>query len=304
MKRIRAIISVLLITSVLAALCGVNVSAASKLTDGVSILNPRQNVHGVGFEWDNPHDMLTLNNLWIETKDDYGFKLPDGATVILKGVNRISASVAALYVGGSVIIKGSGSLILDGGEFGIFCNSSDITDKLSIVAGKYEVKGGKDAIRSNIQKISLSGATMTLKGGENGISAKSLVVSNGVTIKSEGGFVASQSLSVEASNIEIQSNSAALRCDSDLRITKMNMKAGDSLDSLGTVSEYGGQKAFKSETAWKYVHSSVLFGENVSFATDVAVAVAAAVIVATAIVLPIYFKKKKLKKIMEARENN
>ncbi|MBO4770753.1 MAG: carbohydrate-binding domain-containing protein, partial [Clostridia bacterium] len=254
----KRVLTALIAVAICFAAAVTGASAASKITSGVSILNPRQNVHGNGYEWDNPHDTLTLTNLYIETKDDYGLKVPDGATVILKGTNRISASVAALYIGGDVIIKGSGTLILDGGKYGIFCNSSDMTDKLSIVGGKYEIKAGEDGIHSDIQKISVSNSDMTVAAGTDGIYGIDVVVSNGMKLKSDAGLFAVNSLSVEASNVSVAGKDAALICEKSLVITRMSIKAGDSLSSLSAVEEYGGQKAIVTKASWKYVKSSFL----------------------------------------------
>ena len=64
-------------------------------------------MRGEGYFWDNPkHSHLTLSDLRIDTEDEYGLKITDGATVILKGDNRIKATKAALYIGGNVIFRG------------------------------------------------------------------------------------------------------------------------------------------------------------------------------------------------------
>lgn len=300
-KHIRLLAAVLAAAACLASMLTC-VSAASKITSGVSILNPRQNIHGNGYEWDNPHDILTLNNLYIETKDDYGLKVPDGATVILKGVNRISASVAALYIGGDVIIKGSGTLILDGGKYGIFCNSSDTTDKLSIVGGKYEIKAGEDGIHSDIQKISVSDSDMTVAAGSNGIYGIDVVVSNRMKLKSDAGLFAVNSLSVEASNVSVTGKDAALTCEKSLVVTRMSVKAGDSLSSLSDVEAYGGQKAIVTKASWKYVKSSFLFGQNVSFAVDVIVGLLMILAIAAIVVVPKQLKKRRLEKALNGQK--
>lgn len=94
-RRIAILLTLAIVVPLFACL---NVSAAKTLTEGVSILNPRQNMRGEGYFWDNPKDTLTLSDLRIDTEDEYGLKITDGATIILKGDNRIKADKScALY---------------------------------------------------------------------------------------------------------------------------------------------------------------------------------------------------------------
>ena len=151
-------LAALLLTALLPA------SAATVLTEGVSILNPKANMRGPGYDWANRTSTLTLSNLNIETTDAYGLKLCDGATVILEGKNYIEASKAALYLEGNVIFRGNGSLTLVGGEYGILCHSTRVTNKLSLNGGTYHIQGGVDGIASPYQKVAIGAVSITVSG--------------------------------------------------------------------------------------------------------------------------------------------
>ena len=109
-KPISAILLFLLCATVLFAL--LPVSAAGKIDSTVNIAAATKNQTGEGYYWHNPSSTLTLSGLNIETSDAYGLKLKANSTVILEGDNYISASKAALYCAGTVVIKGSGTLTL------------------------------------------------------------------------------------------------------------------------------------------------------------------------------------------------
>ncbi|MBR5767308.1 MAG: hypothetical protein IKX86_01345 [Clostridia bacterium] len=273
-------------------------ASAETLTDGVSILNPKQNIHGIGYEWDNPHDVLTLTNLSIDTDDDFGLKVPDGATVILNGVNRISAKVAALYIGGRVTIKGDGRLILNGGEYGVFCNSSDKRTKLSIISGVYEISAGKSGFYSAVEKISVSGkAEITVSGGKYSFETLDLEITNGATVNAVGQISASASCLISAVNLNVTAPDRAVVSPS-LVIERVSVDAGDNHDT-----EYVSQSKLITVSEWKYVRTSVIFGDGVPAYVDLIAALGAAALAALAIVLPIVIRKRKLRRIEEARKS-
>ncbi len=277
---------------------GTYVNAATTLTEGVSILNPRQNIHGVGYEWDNPHDTLTLTNLSIDTDNEFGLKVPDNATVILVGVNRIKASRAALYIGGRVTIKGSGTLILDGGEYGIYCNSSDRRSKLSMIAGKYEITAGKSGFYSAVEKISLSGKSeIKVSGLSDSFDVTSLEITNGARVSAKGQIKASTDCLISAADVEVTADRQAIVSPS-LTIERVSVDAGDGHDP-----EYAAQTSIKTVSEWKYVRTSVIFGESVPAYVDLLAALGSVALAALAIILPVLIRKRRLKKI-EASKNS
>jgi hypothetical protein len=290
----------LLIFTVLAAL---PVSAGKLLTDGVSILNPKQNIHGDGYEWHNPSDTLTLTNLNINTDDDYGLKLPDGATVILEGKNYIKASVAALYIGGNVIFRGSGSLTLDGGEYGILCNSTKGNHKLTITEGTYTITGGTDGIHSEFQKVAFSGGKITVTGSSGySVNVRDFQTGNNVTVKATGSFRSSYSMLLQAANLTIESKEPALIADKYLKLESMTLKAGDNLTSLAAVDSYTNENALATVSTFDRSRHSLIFGDSVPFFVDILLLIVVLAGLASVIVVPILVKKKKVQAAIAARD--
>lgn len=295
----KKIFAVLLAAAALICL-SITASAAVHLNDGVSILNPQKNIHGQGYEWDNIHDTLTLNNLYIDTTDEYGMKLPDGATVILKGTNYIKASSYALYLGGKVQFKGNGKLILEG-ETGVFCNSSDKTDNVSIISGKYEIKASKTGIRSAVQDIYLTGAEMKISAGEIAADVHSLSVADGMKLTADAPLRTAYLLAVEACDVTVDAGSKGPALYSAGRLTVDRVDVALSASSSLSHNEYDGGSYIRTKSNWKYMKSSIIFGENVSFAVDVILFVLLIGVIAALILLPKYFKKKKLEKILKEK---
>ncbi len=276
------------------------ISAGSTLTDGVSILNPRQNIHGDGYEWHNPSDTLTLNNLKIDTEDEYGLKIADGATVILKGNNYIKASKAALYIGGNVVIRGSGTLTLEGGETGILCNSIKNTDKLSITGGTYTIKGGTDGIRADFSKVALSGGSLTISGGSGyAVSVRELQTSAGVTVKASGSFYSSYSMLIQGTNLSVESSKSALLSDGTLKTESMTMKTGATLSSLSDAETYSGENAVATVSTLDTSMKSILFGPPYSIAIDILLLITAVILLSAAIFLPPIIRKMKAESIIK-----
>lgn len=301
MKRsIRFVLPLLLIALTVLSL---PVSAKTVLTDGVSLLNVNQHVQGPGFGWDNLSDTLTLDGLNLMTADDYGFKIPDGATVVLKGKNHIKASVAALYIGGNVIFRGSGSLILEGGEYGILCRATDHNRQLTITDGTYTILGGIDGIRSDDQKVALSGGKITVTGTDGyAVNARELRTGNNVTVKAVGSFRTSYSMLLQGSNLTIESKEPALISDKLLKLDRMTLKAGSSLDSLTSVDAYQNETALLTHSTFDGSRRSMLFGDAVPFFVDVIVLIAVLLLLAAVVVLPILYKRKKTLAAVAARD--
>jgi len=301
MKRtIRFLLPILLI--ILTALA-FPVSAGKPLTDGVSILSPQEDIKGDGYYWNNLTKTLTLNNLNITTHDDYGLKIADGATVILEGKNYIEASVAALYIGGDVIFRGSGSLTLTGGQYGILCNSTKSEHKLSVTSGTYTIEGGTDGIHSEFQKVALSGGKMTVTGTEGySINVRDFQTANNVTVKATGSFYSSYSMLLQAANLTIESKDPALIADKYLKLERMTLRAGDSLSSLSAVEIYTDEKALSTVSTFDNSRRSLIFGESVPFFVDILLLIVVLAGLAAIIVLPILHKRKMILVAIAARD--
>ncbi len=280
-----------------------SVGASSTYTEGISLMDVRQNVRADGYTWNNRTDTLTLDGLNIQTEDDYGLKLPGGATVVLKGKNTISASVAALYMEQDVKIRGTGSLTLEGGQYGIYLNAAGATSKLSISGGSFTITGGEDGIRADVGRVTLSGGKLTIRGGSGyAVNVREFMAGSGVTVTATGSFYSSYSMLLQGANLSVSSDRPALLADRSLKLESMRLMAGESLTSLSSVDEYGGEKALTTKSTLPTGVKSLLFGESKSIVWDILLLVSALAVLAALIVLPVLIRKKKAKVITEARE--
>ena len=303
MIRISKPLSLSFVIIIFAAITALCICAGNTLTEGVSILNPKQNIHGDGYEWHNPSDTLTLTNLKIDTDDEYGLKIADGATVILKGNNYIKASKAALYIGGNVVIRGSGTLTLEGGETGILCNSIKNTDKLSITEGTYNINGGIDGIRADFSRVALSGGKLTVSGGSGyAINVRELQTSAGVTIKATGTLYSSYSMLIQGTNLTVESSQPALLSDGTLKTESMTIKTGTTLSALSDADSYSGENAITTISTLDTSIKSILFGAPYSIAVDITLLIAAIAVLAAAIVIPPVIRKKEAQSIIKSLE--
>jgi len=277
-------------------------SAATVLTEGVSILNPKANMSGPGYDWANRTNTLTLSNLNIETTDAYGLKIGDGATVILEGSNYIEASKAALYLEGDVIFRGNGSLTLVGGEYGILCHSTRVNKKLALNGGTFHIQGGIDGIASPYQKVAIGAVSLTVSGESYAINVRDLTTASGASIEAEGSFYTTHSMILQSSKLSIESEHSALLSDGTLKLENMTLSAGDSLAQLSATETYTGQKALKTVSTFDSSVKSLLFGEGVSIAVDILLVVALFLLLGAVIAIPILLKQRKAMKIIAARE--
>ncbi len=300
MKRLICILTTLIL---LLSLCSLTPSAAARLTECVSILNPKQNISGEGYQWQNKTDTLVLTGLNIVTEDDFGLRICDGATVVLEGKNYIKASKAAVYLEGNVIFKGNGSLTVVGGEYGILCCSPKTEHKMTVTGGTYSVTGGIDGIHSDHQKVAFSGGNVTVTGTKGcAINAYELQTGNNVTIKATGSLRASYRMQLQASNLKVESKEAALQSGGILKLEHMTLKAGSNLESLTAVETYGNEAALATVSTFDTSRRSILFGDKVPFAVDVILLIAVLLLLAAVIVLPILHKQHQAKLAIAARD--
>lgn len=276
--------------------------AGSTVTDCVSLLLVKKNLHGNGYEWDNPNDTLTLTNLDLRTDDDYGFKICNGATVILEGNNYIEASKAALYIDGDVVFRGSGKLTLVGGDYGIVCNSMSTSKKFTITAGTYEIRGGKGGIKSDYMKLHLTGGKFNISGGDGyAVDAREFQTGGNVKINATGSFYSSYHMILESANLNIVSEQSALIAPKTLSISSMTLRAGDNKDGLTSITQYTGEKILITSSTYSEGLKSILFGDSVSIVVDILILVAILFLIIAATVLPFLIRRKRAAVAIAAR---
>lgn len=300
-KIIALSLSVLLSFSAIFVLSA-NVSAeASPITSCVNLSNVKKNESGNGYYWDNRNDKLTLSGLNINTTDDCGLKIPENATVELKGTNYITASKIGLVCYGTTVFTGSGSLIITAGETGIYNNSQDYRLYTRITSGTFTITAGDCAVSSPNAGFYLVGGKLELK-----TTQKDGYAINGRVVKLMGGSItadnsinASYQLQISALSLTIASSRAALSCEGGIKMDTVSIRAGSSLSSLADKNEYSGENCLMTESTAAFWGPSYIFGDSVPVFVDYIVVALLLLAIVAAIAVPTARKKLKAKKVRE-----
>lgn len=278
-------------------------SAAAKITETVNLSRPQKNMSGSGYYWDNRKDTLTLDGLYIDTADDYGLRIPDGATVVLKGKNYVTASKAAVTCAGSVTFKGSGSLILTSANgMGFYFYSTDDSTTARFLEGTYSVSAGLDALHSEFTTLSVVGGKFELS-----VSSPDAFAVYGKTVKLYGGTLtatgalyASLTLDVQALTLRADAQKPALAAGKNLILKNVAVTAGASASAMQKTDAYAGENCVSLKSTANTLGSSVLFGENVPMFVDILAVILLALLVAAGIAAPFLRARKKAKKALAA----
>ena len=306
MKKSRLLSALLILTLTLITLLSsvptVFAAERAPITSTVNLANVSKNTRGDGFEWANLTNTLTLDNLNVNTVDEFGMKLPKEATVILKGNNKITAASIGLTSLGQITFEGSGTLTIVAGDVGIDLVGSNVSNLARFSDGKIIITAGTTAIRSEKVEIDLYGSDITMNvtgDSENRKAVSGRNVSlNGGRITANASIYASNSLTVTATDATITSPSSALECPNGIKMNKVSISAGDSADTLSNKDVYSGEKAIVTKSTATNKKVSILFGGNVPKAIDYIVFIVIIAATATLIILPIYLKKKKTEKLI------
>ena len=306
MKRVLSIIIALItVTSLFTIALPVSAKSVHKST--INFIGINRNQSGSGYNWDNYHNVLTLDGLNIKTTDDYGLKIQDGSTVVLKGDNYIEAKKAAIYIEAKVVFKGSGTLTLVS-ETGIFCSSSDKTDSLSIIGGNYKITSSVIGIVSEFHRVSFSSCKVTVNtAGDVAIKARTVTTGAKTVIKANASIVGQDKLQIESSSVTVNAKNAALISDKPVVFSGITLKAGDSSNALSVIDlktdSYNGQKSVKTISNYDGQKKSLFFGDDVPRYVDTIVMVLGIALVACAVVLPVLHNKKKAKEAIAKRDS-
>ena len=85
----KRLISITLAVILLLSVCPIAIFADNATyNQTLDIAAAKKDVSGPGYQWQNRYDILTLTNITIDTNDTYGLKIPENATIILKGKKR------------------------------------------------------------------------------------------------------------------------------------------------------------------------------------------------------------------------
>lgn len=298
---------ILLFIIVVSAFLGANISAHGNYTHekGISFLDIRRNETGNGYEWNNYDDILTLDNIQIKTEDDYGLKLPHGATVILKGTNYIKASKAAVLLAGKVTFKGDGKLVLEG-ENGFFCSSNDIKNFFTINNGTYEIKSTGTAIVSEYHRISLNNCNMKIT-TESEFAIYSANIDIGVNSKivANSAFYGKDKITLDGADVSITSNKSALESGGDIKFIKVKILAGTQNNALKHTENYSGEACIETQSIYDNTKNSIILnalGISAPVVFDALILLCVFILIACVVALPIYIKSIKTKKAIKLRD--
>lgn len=279
--------------TILASGFSANVEAKNNgvITSTLNIAEARKNLEGPGYSWANRDSELTLKDLYIDTEDGYGLRLPKDCTVILKGKNYIKASKYGVSCSGTVAFKGDGTLLIDAGEAGIYLISQNNTHKIRILNGNYTINAGKYGVLSEYADFSFVGKSMSVHvDDENGFAIKGRCVNlTGGSFVADAAVSTTQELVVDSIDINISAASAALTSP-QLRIENINIEG---------LEEYNGEFSIVAKATKRFKVKSIIFGENVPGYVDYIFLAVAAILIAAAVVFPILHKKKKNKILYE-----
>ena len=278
-------------------------TGTSVITQTVNLASVSKNARGDGYDWANLTNTLTLDNLNINTSDEFGMKIPKDATVILIGNNYITAASVGLVCTGQVTFEGSGTLTIVAGDVGIDMTGVYSTHLARFRSGTITVTAENTAIRSTSAELSFMGSKLALTVNGSETTDKAI---NGRTVNISGGEItanapihASNTLNITSVNANVTSTSgAALSCPNGIKMTKVDISVGSSVSDLTKTDAYNGESAVKLISTASNKKHSILFGNNVSVAVDYIVFVLLLVAVSALIAVPIYLKKKKTEKLI------
>ena len=286
----------------------------------VNLINANKNQRGTGLFWHNPSDTLTLTNMTIDTPENYGLRLPDGATIELEGNNTIKASKVALSVEGSLTIRGKGTLRLISDDVGILISTLDMNKKLTFIDGKVTIEAGGDGIYTEnaiVTQNDRAYVDISTKGGAYAINARQIKLLGG-EYKSNASIIADD-IKLMTVKLDIASDKAAFIIDGAsedspyerLSINDVAMKGGADKSSVSDISDYSGQNCITSKVKKTNTKTSAfleLFGVKIPGSNwlDLVLIILVIVIVAAFIATP-YIKNYRSKgdvaaKIAAARE--
>ncbi len=289
--KFKKIISLMITSLAVLTICftfgQVRVGAGDVITSTVNIAAANKNQRGPGYDWQNRFDILTLSGMEIDTEEPYGLRLPKNCTVILEGKNYIKAAKYGVSCSGTVIFKGSGSLIIDAGEIGMYLISQDNTQKIRLTSGKYEITAGKYGIYSDASDFSFVDGEMKIN-----VTSPDGAAINGRCVNLLGGRYeanspaeTTQSLVVQGLDVSVKAGRAAFS-SKNLTVSDLN-------------KDYAGESEFEAKSAAKNSRKSAVFGDSVPGWVDYICLVVLAAGVAAGIFGPAMRRKKKAKELEE-----
>lgn len=292
-------LSLVLLSLVLTfGLLAVPVSAAKSnvYTSTLDIASIRQNASGNGYVWKNIDGTLELNSITIDTTDSVGLKVPENATITLKGKNYIKASDVAITCLTSATFQGSGTLTVVSNGIGIQSLSLNPDDSIRFRSDKISITAERIGVYSEKATLVFSSKSAEISAGEYAVKGERVKILSG-TLSTDGGILSAEALTVSAANLSVSSSGEALHSDRKTDISNVSLSVGSSSDSLAPAEKYNGESCIKTVSTLKAVKRGVLFGGRFYVFFDYLTFILIAAAIAAVVILPIYFKYRKTKRI-------
>lgn len=284
------LIAVLIISLLLSA---IPVFAAStKVTKSLDMPALNENCNGNGYKWNNSDRIFTMENMDLQTTDDYGIKLPAESTIELIGNNTITATRYGIHCFGGVTFIGSGTLTINVGDIGVRCGNTGTQPKLIFRSGSVTVKGAETGILTDAATVVFSGGTVKIDAKTNSIYSNSIQFVGGKA-ELKAPVASKGSIEINAMDLTVSASSCALTAQKGMSVSKEQISVGTSLDSLKTAEEYNGENAVRFVSTAKVIKKSHIFGEKVPVFVDYIVFSVIIIAAAAVVSVPILLKKKR-----------
>lgn len=286
----------------LCAMIPFSVSADAYYTETLDIAAVRKDFSGEGYQWQNLYDILTLTNIKIETESNYGLKIPENATVILKGDNYIKASEYAVHCLGGVTFEGDGTLTLVS-ETGIICASLKADEIVRFRSGKINISGCETAIYSENSTLTFTGTELVTEATKATVNAQKIVLAGG-SLSGTAPIVSKDSVEVSAAKLDIKASSAAITAVRGIKISGCDISVGSSAGDISRAQEYNGENCISTVSNVKVQTMGTLFNGRFPKFVDYIVFAVLFVLVVAVVAIPIVIKQRKTARLIAEHEKN
>ncbi len=297
------------VAAVLFSICFSAESVSSGvIRETLDLTRPQKNISGEGYYWNNRENILELNGINVNTDDEYGIKLIDGATVKLFGQNYISASEYALAGQGGFIITGDGSLTIVTDGDGIYSYSTAMNKEIKIRSGDISITAGRSGIRFDSGVISIVGGNTDIavsnSSNGTGITGGTVQITGG-SVFSNASVSATGTLRIIASDVraETEPGRAVLYYGKSLLLEKVDLQTGESSDSLSNAEAYDGESSIATVSNAYRGGTSAILGDGFPKYADIILIVLAIILLVVIAGLPVFLHFRKTKLMIKKLES-
>lgn len=306
-RKIQSICMLLLVLVMTFSALPSSASSVNTITECLDITMANKNMVGENYKWWNIEEKLVLSNCTIVTSDRFGIKLPKDCTVVLEGINYITAKEAAIACEGNITFSGNGKLVLTAEENGIINRSDNRTERTRLQGGIYEINTNGDCIRSDYAEIGITAGTYILNSKSANAINGCIVKLNGGEITANAPVVASRSLNLTDVFVDIVANQAALQCPNGITAAEIAIEAGadaSSLTAVENIEAYAGQNCISVISTDKHLGQSSLLGAGFPAYWDYIILGGLIFLFVVVVSLVLLLRWKKLQKQHAYREAN